>query len=88
MADDILPRVAILEQIARETRDTLIRIETRLDRIETRFDTRMERLDGRQADDFRYLVRLQITLTTVTIGLTLAGLATLGGLMAHGFRWL
>jgi predicted component of type VI protein secretion system len=78
----------VLEQIARTIQAVLERIETRLDRIETRFDTRMERLDGRQADDFRYLVRLQITLTTVTIGLTLAGLGTLGGMMAHGFHWL
>ena len=77
MADDIQSRVAVLEQIARVTQAALERIETRLDR-----------LDARMADDFRFLVRLQITMTTVTIGLTLAGLATLGGMMAHGFHWI
>lgn len=84
MADDLSSRVAVLEQIARNTEAALGRIEARLDRI----DTRMDRLDSRQGDDFRFLVRLQITLTTVTIMLMLAGFATLGSLMAHGFHWI
>ena len=68
--------MAVLERIARSAEAVLARIETRLDRLESR-----------EADDFRFLVRLQITLTTVTVGLMLAGFATLGGLMAHGFGW-
>jgi hypothetical protein len=75
--NDLLPRVAVLEHIAKATLATLERLENRLDR-----------LDARMADDFRFLVRLQITLTTVTAGLTLAGLAMLGGIMVHGFHWL
>jgi hypothetical protein len=75
--DDLPSRVAVLEQIARTTEAALARIEVRLDRIE-----------ARQADDFRFLVRLQITLITVTITLMLAGFATLGGVMAHGFHWI
>jgi hypothetical protein len=91
MADSIETRVGILEQIARDTSAVLGRIDQRMDRIENRMErieTRMDRLDARQADDFRFLVRLQITLTTVTIGLMLAGFATMGSLMAHGFHWL
>jgi hypothetical protein len=53
MADDsIESRVAVLEQIARNTDAGL----------------------GR-------------TLTTLTIGLMLAGFGALGSLMAHGFKW-
>jgi hypothetical protein len=38
MADDIPSRVAVLEQIAREVRDGLLRIDQRLDRIEDKID--------------------------------------------------
>jgi hypothetical protein len=82
--NDMLPRVAVLEQIARDTTAILARIDQRLDRI----DTRLDRLDARQADDFRFLVRLQITLTTATLGAMLAGFAALGAGMAHGFHWI
>jgi hypothetical protein len=75
--------VAVLEQIARNTDAGLGRIDHRLDRMDTRFD----RIEARQADDLRFLVRLQITLTTLTIGLMLAGFGALGSLMAHGFKW-
>jgi hypothetical protein len=74
VVNDHAPRLAVLEQIARSTQAALERIETRLDRIE-----------ARQADDFRFLVRMQITLTTVTIGLMMLALL---GVIARGFHWI
>jgi hypothetical protein len=74
MAADNLPeRVAVLESIAAATRDTLARIETRLDRIE-----------GRQADDFRFLVRLHMTQFVLVFG----GFAAVLGVIARAQHWI
>jgi hypothetical protein len=67
------PRVAVLEQIARNTEQVLLRIETRLDRI-----------DGRMADDFKFLVRLIFTLGVLTLG----GFAAVLGVIARAQHWI
>jgi len=84
-------RVAVLVQIAADTRAVLERLDKRLDRMDERLDrmdgrleSRFDRLDDRlmaidahHRADFRWL-----------LGLTLAGFAGLLGAMAHGFHWL
>jgi hypothetical protein len=70
---DLEPRVAVLEQIARNTESVLLRIETRLDRIE-----------ARQGDDFRFLVRLIITQGVLMIG----GFAAVLGVIARAQHWI
>ena len=70
---DLEPRVAVLEQIARNTESVLLRIETRLDRIE-----------ARQGEDFRFLVRLFITQGVLTIG----GFAAVLGVIARAQHWI
>jgi hypothetical protein len=71
--DDIPSRVAVLEQIARNTEAVLLRIETRLDRIE-----------ARQAEDFRFLVRLHFT----QFALMVAGFAAILGVIARAQHWI
>jgi hypothetical protein len=78
--DDLPSRVAVLEQIARNTDATLARIETRFDRI----DTRLDRIDGRMADDFKFLVRLIFTLGVVMLG----GFAAVLGVIARAQHWI
>jgi hypothetical protein len=70
---DMEPRVAVLEQIARNTESVLLRIETRLDRIE-----------ARQGEDFRFLVRLSITQGVLMIG----GFAAILGVIARAQHWI
>jgi len=59
-------RVAVLEQIAQDTRDILARM-----------DVRMNRMEDRQAADFKWQL-------TLGIGAT----AFLFTAMAHGFHWI
>jgi hypothetical protein len=66
-------RVAVLEQIAKDTKDVLGRIESRMDRI----DTRLDRMEDRHVSEFKWLL-------TLGIGATAFLFATL----AHGFHWL
>jgi hypothetical protein len=73
MAEDIIPRVAVLEQIAAATAKTLDRIDTKLDRIESR-----------QADDFRFLVRLHFTQFVLIVG----GFAAVLGVIARASHWI
>lgn len=73
-------RIAVLEQIAKDTKASLDRIEKRFDRIDTRFDkvdARFDRVDDRHERDFRILFG---ALITVALGLA--------SLMAHAFKWL
>jgi hypothetical protein len=70
---DWKPQVAVLEQIARNTEQVLLRIETRLDRI-----------DGRMADDFKFLVRLIFTLGVLMLG----GFAAVLGVIARAQHWI
>jgi hypothetical protein len=77
---DLEPRVAVLEQIARDTRDMLARMEGRFDRIETRLD----RVEARQGEDFRFLVRLIITQGVLMIG----GFAAVLGVIARAQHWV
>jgi uncharacterized coiled-coil protein SlyX len=77
-------RVAVLEQIATDTRLILERMDKRLDRMDERLENRFDRMDDRlmaidahHRADFRWL-----------LGLMLAGFAGLLGAMAHGFHWL
>jgi hypothetical protein len=58
-------RMAVLEQIAKDTKDVL-----------TRMDTRMDRMEDRQASDFKWI-----------FGLGLGATSFIVAVMAHGFRW-
>lgn len=72
-ANDIQPRVAVLEEIARTTKAVLERIERRLDVLETN-----------QRSDFRWLLGVMLggyaTMITLLVGLL--------GVMAKGFHWI
>jgi len=63
--DGMEARVAVLEQIAKDTKDVL-----------TRVDTRMDRMEDRQAADFRWLFLLGLGATSF-----------LFAAVGHGFRW-
>lgn len=67
------PRVAVLEQIAADTRSALARIEHRLDA-----------LDKRQHTDFLALLTIMLSGFVAMLG----GFAGLFGVMAHGFKWI
>lgn len=70
---DTESRLAVLEQIARDTQRALERIEHRLDLMEQR----TENLGNREDRHFLWLLSFQI-----------AGFAALLGVMAHGFNWI
>ena len=65
-------RIAVLEHIAKDTRELLGRIDSRMDRM----DTRMDRFEDRQISDFVWLLIMGIVTT-----------AFLFATMAHGFHW-
>jgi hypothetical protein len=77
---DMESRVAVLEEIARNTALTLARIERWLDGVDHRFDT----LASTHRADFRWLVGIMFGGFSATI----AGFATMLGVMAPGFHWL
>jgi len=66
-------RVAVLEQIARNTEQILARMDVHLDRM----DTRMDRIEDRQRSDFRWLLTTGAGATAIILGTT-----------AHGFHWI
>lgn len=70
---DILPRVAVLEQIARSTTAALERVERRLDSIA-----------NDQRSDFRWVVGIMLG----GFGMAIGGFASLLLVLAHGFHWL
>ncbi len=65
-------RVAVLEEIARNTAKVLDRLEATM----ARMDDRMTRLEDRQSADFKWLLGTQLGIATFIF-------ATL----AHGFHW-
>lgn len=72
-------RVAVLEQIAKETRASLDRIEKRFDRLDARFDkvdARFDKVDERHHADFRKLFG---ALITASLGLA--------AMIAHALKW-
>ncbi len=80
-------RVAVLEQIAKDTRDTLVRIEGDTKDMFARFerdtkdflgqiDRRLDRLETHQRSDFRWL-----------LGMGFAAAGSIVAVMAHGFHW-
>ena len=73
MTDDIPSRVAVLEQIARDTQ--LMLAEIRADIREIR---------QRQDDNFKFIVRLHFAQFAALVAMT----AALLGVMAHGFHWI
>jgi hypothetical protein len=84
---DMERRVAVLEQIARTTADSLERIEQRFDTIDRRFDAvdrRIDMLGASQRADFRWLLGLMLG----GFGAMAGGYTALLGVMAHGFHWL
>jgi hypothetical protein len=66
-------RVAVLEQIARDTARALDRIERRMDGLDRRIDT----LAHEHHAEFRWL-----------LGMILGTTGAMLGVMAHGFHWL
>lgn len=70
-------KVAVLEEIARSTKDALGRIERRMDALDKRVD-----------DGLREVRSAQHTQLYWTLGVTLGGFAGLLGAMARGFGWL
>lgn len=73
-------RVAVLEQIAKETKASLDRIEQRFDRL----DSRLDKVDERRERDFRLIFGAIISLA-LGLGTLMLGLL---GIVAHGFKWL
>jgi hypothetical protein len=69
-------RVAVLEQIAADTRETLRDIKDNLLRVEESHKGDFRRLEEHQRGDFRLLLSAG---AAATIGLA--------ALMAHGFHW-
>lgn len=67
------PRVAVLEQIAADTRGALDRI-----------DRRLEALEKRQHTDFLALLTIMLSGFVAMLG----GFAGTLGVMAHGFKWI
>jgi hypothetical protein len=78
--DDLPSRVAVLEQIARGTEATLLRIETRFDRIEAKLDL----FENRRTDDFKFLVKLHIG----QFAALAAGFVLLLGVIARAQHWI
>jgi len=70
--EDMEARVAVLEQIAKDTKDVLV--ELKLDMREMRQEMREMRQD--QRNDFRIL-----------FGAIITAVVGLAGVMAHGFHW-
>lgn len=92
---DMEPRIAILEQIAKDTKDTLkeIKEDLRAMRVEIKDDLQAMRGDiktettalrNTQERDFRLTMGVIVTLAIGLGGLMLGLL----GLMAKGFHWL
>jgi len=73
-------RVAVLEQIARNTSATLERIDRRFDAIDRRFDA----LSAEHRADFRWLLGVVLGGFAAMLG----GFGAMLGVMAHGFHWL
>jgi hypothetical protein len=85
---DIPARVAVLEQIARDTRDNLAEMRsemrqgfaemrTEMREMRTEFQTEMRGMRSDMRSDFRWL-----------LGVVIGWGAALLGVMAHGFHWL
>jgi hypothetical protein len=94
MADDeILPRVAVLEEIARTTKVGLERVDRQFERVERQF----ERIDHRFELVEQKFDRVDRRLDTIErnqrsdfrwlLGVMLGGFAGMLGVMAHGFHW-
>jgi hypothetical protein len=80
-------RVAILEQIARNTSAALERIDRRFDAIDRRFeaiDRRFDTLSAEHRADFRWLLGVMLGGFAAMLG----GFGAMLGVMAHGFHWL
>ena len=84
-------RVAVLEQIARETTASLARLERGMDTqraelraFQERMERRMDMLGAEHRSDFRWLSGLMLAGFTTLLGAFSAML----GAMAHGFHWL
>jgi hypothetical protein len=70
-------RVAVLEQIAKQTAETLAGIKTDLTSIRTDLKTGLDATRDRHDRDFR-----------LTFGVIITAALGLAGLMAKGFKWL
>jgi hypothetical protein len=69
---DMEARVAVLEEIARNTKEALGRMEARFDRL----DSKIDNVRDKQERDFRFVFG---ALITAALGLA--------AMMAHGFHW-
>ena len=70
-------RVAVLEEIAAATRQTLQEIRDDIRELHGELNRRLDRVDGQMCRNFHWL-----------LGITLGGFVALLGTMAHGFHWL
>ncbi|MBO1080876.1 hypothetical protein [Roseomonas haemaphysalidis] len=70
-------RIAVLEQIARTTSESLTEIKTEIRGLKTTVETKLEAARERHDRDFR-----------ITFGAIIAVALGLAGLMAKGFRWI
>lgn len=100
--NDLVPRVAVLEQIAKDTREALGRIERRFDAVDARNDklgaelrTEIAKLGTELRGEINGLrsevssVRsIQWTTFSWLLALSIGSFGSLLGVMAKGFRWL
>jgi len=77
MSETIDARVAVLEQIARDTAAALAEIRAELKAIR-----------GEHREDFRLLLNRQDRQFLWLLSVMLGTWATLLGVMAHGFHWI
>ena len=81
-------RVAVLEQIAVDTKETLREIKEVLVRMEDHHRSDFKHLDEHHRSDFRRLEEQQRSDSRLLLSAGAASATALAALMAHGFHWL
>lgn len=73
----IEPRVAVLEQITKQTHEALIDLRAECRSVRTDLTAELRAMRSETRTEFRWL-----------LGLMLSGMGALLAVMAHGFHWL
>lgn len=84
-------RVALLEQSIGHISETMLRIEKKFDAVDFRFDRMEKRLDALDEKVTSGFIRLDQKIDSNfkwLLGIYIGGLASLFGIMAHGFHWV